>query len=374
MTATAGKERKGARNGSIELLRFLTAVGVAGVHFTQAYRPGTGRFECITVMMEFFFMLTGFFMMKSILAETPERPGLPACDAVLYSFRKGKALFLPYIVAVLLCFVVRQATSAEFTWAKCFGELFHFKWEYLMLHLAGFTPDPKFGVDYLMGPGWFLSAMLIALVPAYYLAKKHRENYAGVIAPLSAMGIYFYIMQNYGTLDVGNQLAGVAMLGTLRAFAGISVGAFCCQIAGWVKRSGLKERSRAWDIANVLSWGAVALLPVLDYKWFPRPDVLFWVLPLGFLILSADLGRGVVSNAIARRSGKGVATLGKLSMYLYLFHAPLMLAWRAVVPPVHLWINGIAYIAVSVLLGAGMMVLHGRLTARKAARERATGV
>lgn len=51
-------------------------------------------------------------------------------------------------------------------------ELFHFKWEFLMLHMAGFNQAPAFNTDYLLGPAWYVSSLLLAIVPFYFLCRR----------------------------------------------------------------------------------------------------------------------------------------------------------------------------------------------------------
>ena len=51
-------------------------------------------------------------------------------------------------------------------------ELFHFKWEFLMIHMAGFNQAPAFNTDYLLGPAWFISSLLLALIPFRFLLSS----------------------------------------------------------------------------------------------------------------------------------------------------------------------------------------------------------
>jgi predicted nucleotidyltransferase len=62
-------------------------------------------------------------------------------------------------------------------------ELFHFKWEFLMIHMAGFNQAPAFNKDYLLGPAWYLSSLILALAPFYFLCRRFGKTFSGVIAP-----------------------------------------------------------------------------------------------------------------------------------------------------------------------------------------------
>ena len=49
-------------------------------------------------------------------------------------------------------FIIRTAQKDTFSLAVTLKELFHFKWEFLMLQMLGFNHNPTFNIDYLMGP------------------------------------------------------------------------------------------------------------------------------------------------------------------------------------------------------------------------------
>lgn len=237
-----------SRTSSLEMLRFVTAMMVALVHFTQFVYEKISFMRYGFVAVEFFLMLSGFFMMREITKNQKDGKVIPPYDALFYAVRKAIKIWGIYIVALIFMFVVRILTSDGMSLTDILSELFHFKWEYLMIHMAGYNPSPAFGVDYLLPPGWYLSAMMIATVPAYFLAAKFQKTYSGWIAPLSASLIYTYIIQTQGTLDVGNSfVANIVMLGVLRAYSGISLGAFLFRCT---EKANLEKAKKYLNVAD----------------------------------------------------------------------------------------------------------------------------
>ncbi|MDO4489137.1 MAG: acyltransferase family protein [Eubacteriales bacterium] len=369
--AETNTKKKSSRSASLEFMRFFAAIFMALIHFTQFCYPDSGYSLTHTVyFVEMFFMISGYFMMKSICTAS-DKAKLPAAhDAFFYTLKKASAIWGCYISAALLTFAIRQFLKADFSLAQCFLELFHGKWEFLMLQMAGFNYNPQFGIDYLVIPGWFLSSMFIALVPCYYLARRFERDYSGVVAPISAMVIYCYIIQTYGSIDVGNQFLGGLMLGVIRAFAGISLGTFVYHISERLtdKNGWTVGRNRYWNIFNVLSFLTVFVSVFLNFDIISPPDLMFYLIPVAIIIISADLDRGVVSRWLNSHFVKSSLYLGGLSMYVFIFHTIPLLLWQEFVHLDNVYISGILYLAATVLLSALFQKLQQSLSKKRAPR------
>lgn len=94
------------RKTSIELMRFLAAVMVVLVHIRQRVYPDNGLVELSMIIVDFFFMLTGFFTLGEVSPEENSGIAVEAHDAVLYSWNKAKGIFSLYIFAEALMFVI----------------------------------------------------------------------------------------------------------------------------------------------------------------------------------------------------------------------------------------------------------------------------
>lgn len=85
------------KSSYIEFLRFFAALCVFMLH-TQELLTGIDK-HCayvLAVMVEFFFMLSGFLMMRHIIEKPDENE-----DVFVYTFNKAKSVFLPVFKCTL---------------------------------------------------------------------------------------------------------------------------------------------------------------------------------------------------------------------------------------------------------------------------------
>ena len=322
------------RRSSIELMRFLAAILIVFWHICERFSLDIGPAEYALISVDFFFMIAGFFIMRDAAAD--DGGGMPAAyDSIKYTWHKAKGIYSLYFFALVLMFVIRTALKDSFSIVETLKELFHFKWEFMMLHLAGFNHDPKFNADFLLGPGWFISTLMIATVPAYFLGKRFGKNYSGVIAPLCATAIYCYILQNYNSMNVGIQFVPGTMLANLRGFADVSVGAFVYHVNGWVRQLSENGKSRIFlRRMDVVSWGMVLAFFVLPDQVIPMADMLFWMFPFAVLLLNSINDIGPVSHWLNHHGTSLWNRMGRLSLYIYLLHFQIISIWQKIEPPV----------------------------------------
>lgn len=248
----------GARKAGIELLRFLAAILVVLIHIRQMLAPDNGLAETAFITVDLFFMLTGFFTAREALSEARAGALPEARDAVRYVWRRAKGIFGLYLFAEMLMFVIRTAGRGAFDLPETLREFFHFKWEFLMLHMAGFNRAPAFNTDYLLAPAWFISSLLLALVPFFFLCHRYGRTFAGVIAPVCA-------------------------------------GAFVFRLSEMMEEGAGRAFLRAADIP---AWLAVLVLFVLLKDVIPGGNMVFWTIPFAVILLNGTHDTGPVSALV----------------------------------------------------------------------------
>ena len=363
------------RKTSVELMRFFAAAMVVFGHIRQHIYADNGLSEFVFIIVDFFFLLTGYFAMRDAMAAQTARSPLAAHDAVLFSWRKAKGVFSLYVFALAVMFIIRTALKDTFSLSETLKELFHFKWEFLMLHMAGFNHAPAFNVDYLLGPAWFISSLILALVPFYFLARRFGRTFSGVVAPICMVLIYAYVIQTYDTVDVGNQFVLGTMLGNFRAFAGLSAGAFVYHVNQWVCRSLAAGKGRTFlRVMDVIAWALSVSLFVFPEGVLPNADMVFWMVPFSFLVLNGVNDVGPVSRWLNSHGSALWGWLGRLSLYIYLLHVQIIAIWRAHVPIESPVLGSLVIFALVVVFSAVVMVVREGLGAarRKRAARRET--
>lgn len=367
------------RKTSIELMRFLGAAMVVFVHCRGFIYFDSPLAQLAYPIVDFFFMVSGYFAMSDAAkAASLQKDGsgssgsgrfLPeAADSVRYVWHKAKDIFGLYILALILVFVIRTAQKDVFSLTDTLKELFHFKWEFMMLHMLGFNHAPAFNLDYLLAPGWFISSLMIALVPFYFLARRYGKTFSGVMAPISLVLIYAFMIQTYESLDVGNignyVAFGTVMVGNLRAFAGLSVGAFTFylnDLAGEMLKE--KKGTIFFCITDIFAWLMAVSLFVLPTDVIPAADMVFWMVAFMFLLLGGMNDVGPISHFLNHHGSAVWGKLGKLSMYIYLLHMPVILIWQKHVRFDSPVIGSILIFAIAALFSAAVMLIRERAKA-----------
>ncbi len=307
------------RKTSIEMMRFTAAVMVVLVHIRQLVYPDNGIAELAFIAVEFFFMLTGYFAMRDA-SETSDS-ATEAHDAVVYVWKKAKGMFGLYFFAQMLMFLIRIIENGSFVLMDILKQFFHFKWEFLMIHMIGFIPNPAFDVDYLLPTAWFISSLLLALFPFYFLARRFGKSFSGVAAPVCMLMIYAYIIQNYETLDVGNQYVFGTFLANYRAFAGLCAGAFVYYLNDHYMKIMNTEKGRfIVKILDLGAWIMTLSVFVIPKDVIPDYDMVLWMIPFAVILLHGVNNIGPVSHFFDTYDNVIWGGLGSLSIYIFLLH------------------------------------------------------
>ena len=215
------KETTTKRNNEIEFFRFLFICAISVMHFSNSYFKSTPHFSNAYIGTEFFFLISGFMIMKS--ADNTEM------SAFTFTGKRIKKLYPHYLMAFLLLLLLSSLTSYTGIVALV-RSLFTYAFELLFLQSLGLK---CFGL--LNYPAWYLSALLIAGFFIYALVRLHRKLYLTIIAPLAIVATYSFFSANIGTLDLwgGNQFLNLSDALT-RGFAAMSLGSLSYELSKYI--------------------------------------------------------------------------------------------------------------------------------------------
>ena len=311
------------RNNAVDFVRIYAACVLLFMHLMEFFGNAKESMpDFIAIYVELFFILTGFFAMKHV---TGAHSGSES--TVSFLLAKAKTFYLPLCLANVVQLVINCCMNHVSTLGGVLERLWHFKWEFLLLQCAGFIQNPQFNNDYLIGPAWFLSAMLLALAVIYPLTKYFRRIYVSIIAPVSILFIYTGFTQAYGTLNVGNGSLFVIMDAPLRAFAGISVGMLVyeafCMLQTRTRADGFKLKG-VYVLIDTCCW---AMLPISIAIGVMGNDHsgLFMVPVFAEIVISSMLGITPVPRLLNKIPSSISGFMGKMSLFIYLAQ------WSAIV-------------------------------------------
>lgn len=285
-------------NNSIQFWRWLFTCLICMLHFEPQYLNGEQPvFACGYLAVEFFFILSGFFMMKHAESHND--------SALIYSIGRVKR-FYPDLLLCWALLILNLAIVNNYGFMDTFNEVKKHVWEYLLLNSLGIT------WDILNGPTWYISALVISGYFIYWLIKKNKDFFIQFIAPILIFLIYSYYAYLGNGLDYHLVWERISMGSISRAVGGICIGCITYEISTKYKFELTKNKILFGSavelfviiiLANILLFGEKNSNNLLVLFLFP---ILIFIEYKGISLLSQILNCSI--------SG----FLGKLSLEIYL--------------------------------------------------------
>ena len=313
------------RNRAMELYRFIGAVMILCYHcYWFAFREDGEQFVGFYLFVEFYFILSGFFMMRSARLHVTAEQRLDPAGATWRYILRRLGRFYPHhllswaLVAAILLFVTKTVYPIE---------LFQTGWtELLLVNIFGFVRG-----DYINIVCWYLSALIFVSLPLYYLILKDEDGFIKILAPLIIILCYGTLFDRKGSLAntiVFTQYS--AFLGYLRALADVTVGCVAFRVYEWMEDAKLPGEG----ILETLLEGAVMLSSALwMYRNSGRGDFFFPILFFAFVISvfrGKSLFTRVFDNAVS-------AWLGELSFAYFLNNLVVIYPVMHFFPDADIW-------------------------------------
>lgn len=303
------------RNDIAELMRFLFCILVVGFHVQMTLIKGENSwFECGALGVEFFFVLSGLLLAKSLekIAQNRDIQVIGSSTKLIWGRIKP---ILPYhfigIAAVLLSIAVWDNASFADRIVKGIPSIF----------LVQMFPTGTHGLDYaLIGPEWYLSAMylmMLVIVPLFLVLRKHIR---GVFASLCILCLVAIVVIGTGFSLSWNLPINFTFC--YRAAAELSIGMLTYYLAQW-----LANKQLHLGVVEVIGYSiplAMGILPMAESRMAICLSVT--VLCSVAALAATFSGRGIsTKNA---RFSQVCAKLGRWSLPIYIFHPVVIEALR----------------------------------------------
>lgn len=291
-----------ARNGYIDVIKFVFAIIIAEFHLGSGLFPG-GR-----LAVEGFFMISGFLMIQSIEKNKDDKTPL-GISTFKFMLRKYKGLLSILFVSVLLAFFVRA--SILYNINQIFIKLPLIIFDIFPLNTAGFRGE------YVVGISWYLSSMFISLAILYPFVKKYKSNFVLTVCPILAILGYGILSSIYGNLAVGSSFIENTILhtGVIRALAGCSLGCLLAEISKYISQK--KFTRLAKTIFTILE---PILLLIMFYIMHNLPKSQYDYVLIGIIFAMLTIGVNGLSYSSRLWNIKYTKTLGTASTLIVLNH------------------------------------------------------
>ena len=297
---------KTRRNGVIELYRFIFALMIV-FHHARYLGGGTdtplfGNIGYIGV--EFFFLVSGYLLAKSALKPPGETP--LGCETGKFIYKKITSILPFYLLAVIASLVSEFFVEQRATTDKLSGVF-----DVIFLGMSGIKTYP------VVNASWYLSAMFISMVILYPLARKFRDKFIYILAPILCIVIFGYLSRNFGNLNQYNNNFTIVYTGLIRAIAEISLGAIIYEIVEWLKLKQFTVLSKV--LCSLLN---ITLLIFILYSSTVVESSNFdfvILLAIAVVVCLTFAKIGIIANLRIFET-KFFSFLGKLSLVVYLNH------------------------------------------------------
>ena len=297
-----------SKNGTIEVLRFIFAISIVGIHLYNV--SDLSYFKYGHYGVEYFFLVGGLFMAYSIekhLSESQTNPGKYAFEMII---RKIKRIY-PYVILVTVLYIVFYAIPYRgFEILALFQDAVNLIPYLVFANITGLS-DPT--VMYLEVM-WYLSAMFIAMLILAPIYIKYPDYSKRILFPLGGCFILGYLVLTLGTMTYSTEVYGGISLGLLRAVGEMALGASCYSLATYLgKTYSLTTLGRITVLILEITCFTILMGFIGGNLYYLTPSsVVFLVIILVTLVYS-----GLTWNL---KCGKVVAFLGNISLPLYLTH------------------------------------------------------
>lgn len=209
------KPSRTKRNVELELYRFVMAILIATLHFSEDYAGYYGPIPGGFLGVDFYFILSGYFLMRSF--ESKRYGDEPFENTMGYFKGRLARLYPPYIIATMLMLLVTWILGGG-GFANLIRQLWDIRWQLICCHFIGMPASSN------MRSVWYISTLLILSWFIFFMLSWKKEAFLG-IAPVTGILLLAYIARVYGTLGMQGESILIFNGGMVRGFAEMSLGA-----------------------------------------------------------------------------------------------------------------------------------------------------
>lgn len=231
------------KNGKIELLRFVFAVSVVLYHCQRHYmdipkeRIDLAFFPGGYIGVEFFFLLAGFLMAKSISKKDSAQTYDLGLETVQFTWRKIKAI-LPWHFAAFGIMFAGRAILERCSFLEMCRDFLEMLPNLFLFDKAGFNFGNLNRVE------WYITCMIFGVMILYPVCRRYYSMFVHVFAPVGGLLLLGYLAENFGSFSNVNRWNGFIFVCMIRAVAEISLGAVSFEISRALEKTELSAMKR----------------------------------------------------------------------------------------------------------------------------------
>ena len=232
---------KSTRNSYLDVMKFLFSIIIILYHFGFFFKGGY-------IVVEAFFMISGYFLMKSLKRSQDDLPlGEQTVRFVIHKYKAIVFFLIPSAIIGCIAYIFILPRDTEAVLMQATLMLF----EMIPLQTAGYQGFFATGVS------WYLSALFLSSMIIFPMAKKLKTNFSLWLAPLIAILGYGFLTATFrNTAEPNTWILGLINSGIVRAMAGLSAGCFLYELSVRLEEKRTSVPSRILLTAlEITGWG-----------------------------------------------------------------------------------------------------------------------
>ena len=304
---------KKQRNNLVELARFLFSLLVVGYHVQMTWAGSKlSVFEGGALAVEFFFLISGYFLARSIEKIGTKEHFNPLAETGKFMWGKAKGILPVHAVAIVGIIVVILCTRLSSA-----GDIIVAGLPSVFLVHMAVVWDSSFNLA-LIVPEWYLSAMLVTMLFMFPIGILLRKKIKGVFVTLVLVGVLVVCMLVCGFSTKWAMPQNFVY--DLRAWGEMCVGMFAYYLASAIAKKETSEKSSkllpAFEVILYCVPIVFGIVPFhADYSYVTM--IVTVVCVFGALAITfSNKGLQIQNEKINSLFGY----LGGISLAIYLFH------------------------------------------------------
>ena len=328
-----------ARNVKIDVYRMFFCIMIVVYHANKFFGEGVYFAKAWYIGVDFFFLLSGCFLMQSIERDTNCGQKEEAQTIFIKKFKNIYPLYIiSYFVSFIIVQVVNHTSIREVIelLSRSVGKIF-------CLEMSGI--DIRGG--FALRGGWYVSAVLLAtlvILGLYYIGKNY---FYYITAPLGVILFLGYFNQKFKMIHQTSDWLKITYSGVVRAVAVMLLGCLCYKMGKCLAEKVFSKKKLL--LINVIEKVAVCIVIIGSY-FKAKSNFDFMYLILCAIGITIAYGVKSADNIISRK----IAWLGKtLSYLIYLNYLWLIV----IIKDLNLTINKkIILFVVSLVVVCGLVI------------------
>ena len=324
---------------SIEFWRLVFCFAVVVYHscYLTPSRSFTTIFQGGYIGVEFFFIVSGFLMAKSIFADTGHIRVSLLKQTLTFISRKIKRIYPCFLWAFLIAFIVRAVISGS-NLAQILHNIIDSIPELLLLRMSGITGY------WVNTPTWYISAMAIVMLIFYPILQTIDKKLFLPFSIITSASAYSWLYYSLGTLENPYKWQQFCYSGLIRGVGGIMLGAACFKLSSIIR--GVQTTGNWRFMAYLLSIIELSCyLTVIFVSFsFGRTSVDFLLVALLAIAVTLSFSEKTLQTFIFKKHAEFCLYCGRFSIALYLNHRMFTLIFPIIGNGINYWILLPAYL------------------------------